>query len=159
MGDGSYLYLLFVKLCLFVQMPDVLLILLQLFTGSPFFLGVEVYRQEIAIICQAFDESGVCILNVSEFRFLWKHGLADTTIRQYKGSNSFFQFQYMCSDGRILQYRYDISCFHGFTVFPIYLLNFPASSCHDPYGWMFCSNGDFGTYDIRIFKEAAPNEE
>ena len=123
------------------------------------FLGVEVYRQKITIICQAFDKRGISILDVSEFRFLWKPGLADTTIRQNERSNPFFQFQYMGSDGGILQYSYDISCFYGFTVFSIYLLNFSTSSCHDPYGWMLCSNGDFCTYDIRIFEEAAPDEE
>ena len=159
MCSGGYLYLFFIKFCLFIQMPDVLLILLQFFAGGLFFLGVEVYRQKITIICQAFDESGISILNVSEFRFLWKHGLADTTIRQYEGSNPFFQFQYMGSGGRILQYSYDISRFYGFTVFSIYLLNFSTSSCHDPYGRMLCSNGDFCTYDIRIFEEATPNEE
>lgn len=74
MGSGSYLYLFFIKFCLFIQMPDVLLILLQFFAGGLLFLGVEVYRQKITIICQAFDERGISILNVSEFRFLWKHG-------------------------------------------------------------------------------------
>ena len=85
--------------------------------------------------------------------------LADTTIRQNERSNPFFQFQYMGSDGRILQYRYDISCFYGFTVFSIYLLNFSTSSCHDPYGRMLCGDGDSGTYYIRVFEERAADEK
>ena len=44
MGSGSYLYLFFIKFCLFIQMPDVLLILLQFFAGGLLFLGVAAVK-------------------------------------------------------------------------------------------------------------------